>query len=86
MPVGLFPEPIFEQKQLVLTDDFEIVLFSDGILELLPEESMQAMEDRLLQAVIETNGSGPEIIKQRLLPGIIADAPDDIAIMTINRQ
>lgn len=86
MPVGLFPEPMFEQKQISLAGSFEIVLFSDGVLEMLPEESMQAMEDRLLKVVIETNGSGPEVIKQALLPGIIADAPDDIAIMTINRQ
>lgn len=86
MPVGLFPEPLFEEKSLHLPSEFEITLFSDGILEMLPEKGMEAQENRLLNAVIDTKGSGPEEIKERLLPGIIDDAPDDIAIMTICRQ
>lgn len=86
MPVGLFPEPMFEQLEINLDQEFEITLFSDGVLEMLPEKSMQEMESRLLNAVIETKGAGPQEIKQNLLPGIIEDAPDDIAIMTISRQ
>ncbi|MFY0676858.1 MAG: SpoIIE family protein phosphatase [Neptuniibacter sp.] len=86
MPVGLFPEPMFEQKQITLDSEFEIALFSDGVLEVLSEESMDDMENRLLTAVLETKGAGPEVIKQNLLPCIIEEAPDDIAIMTISRQ
>ncbi|MGH1461994.1 MAG: PP2C family protein-serine/threonine phosphatase [Neptuniibacter sp.] len=86
MPVGLFPEPMFEQKEICLGPEFELAVFSDGILEMLPEETMDDMEQRLLKAVIETKGAGPEEIKQSLLPGIINDAPDDIAIMTISRR
>lgn len=86
MPVGLFPEPLFEEKSLHLPYEFEITLFSDGILEMLHETGMEAKENRLLNAVIDTKGSGPEEIKEHLLPGIIDDAPDDIAIMTICRQ
>ncbi len=86
MPVGLFPEPMFEQKEITLESEFEIALFSDGVLEMLPQETMNEMEQRLIEAVIETKGAGPQVIKDSLLPGIIDEAPDDIAIMTISRQ
>lgn len=85
MPVGLFPEPLFEERKIQLDVDFEITLFSDGILEMLSGLNMDAKEQKLIDAVIETKGAGPESIKNALLPGIIDEAPDDIAIMTISR-
>ncbi|MDO6513683.1 MULTISPECIES: PP2C family protein-serine/threonine phosphatase [unclassified Neptuniibacter] len=86
MPVGLFPEPLFDERKLQLLDEFEITLFSDGILEMLPEGNMSAKEQRLIDVVIAANGAGPDVIKEALLPNIINDAPDDIAIMTVCRQ
>jgi len=86
MPVGLFPEPLFDERKLQLLDEFEITLFSDGILEMLTEESMSAKEQKLIDVVISTEGAGPDMIKEALLPGLINDAPDDIAIMTVCRQ
>lgn len=86
MPVGLFPEPMFEERKLLLSEVFEITLFSDGILEMMSEPNMQAKEERLLEAVIAADGKGPEAIKASVLPGVVSAAPDDIAIMTICRQ
>ncbi|WP_299177296.1 SpoIIE family protein phosphatase [uncultured Neptuniibacter sp.] len=86
MPVGLFPEPMFEERKLFMKADFELTMFSDGILEVLPQSDMTAKEQRLIDAVVETKGGGPDRIKDVLLPGIIEAAPDDIAIMTICRQ
>ena len=86
MPVGLFPEPLFDERKLQLLDEFEITLFSDGILEMLTEESVSAKEQKLIDVVIATEGAGPDMIKEALLPGLIKDAPDDIAIMTVCRQ
>lgn len=86
MPVGLFPEPMFEERKLLLSESFEITLFSDGILEMMAEPNMQAKEERLLEAVIAADGKGPEAIKANVLPGVVSAAPDDIAIMTICRQ
>ena len=85
MPVGLLPEPIFDQHILSLPDPFTLTLFSDGILEVMPEESMQAKENKLLEAVAATKEADPEQVKDYLLPRIIDDIPDDIAIMTISR-
>lgn len=86
MPVGLFPEPVFEEKTLNLEGEFCLTLFSDGILEVLAGDSMSAKEEQLLMAVSETKAAGPEALKDYLLPAIIDDAPDDIAILTIHRQ
>jgi sigma-B regulation protein RsbU (phosphoserine phosphatase) len=86
MPVGLFPEPHFEERKLGELTEFEVTMFSDGILEMLTDKGMDAKEQRLIDAVLDTKGEGPDSIKEALLPGIINDAPDDIAIMTICRQ
>jgi len=86
MPVGLFPEPLFEERKIQLASDFEIILFSDGILEMLSGANMDEKEQKLIDAVVATKGAGPDRIKEALLPGIIEEAPDDIAIMTISRQ
>ncbi|PIE25542.1 MAG: hypothetical protein CSA60_00205 [Neptuniibacter caesariensis] len=86
MPVGLFPEPVFDEQTIPLPDCYQITLFSDGVLEMLADNDMEAKEQRLLKAVLETKGGNPERIKQCVLPDIISDAPDDIAIMTICRQ
>lgn len=86
MPVGLFPEPHFEERKIGKLTEFEVTMFSDGILEMLTDKGMDAKEQRLIDAVLDTKGEGPDSIKEALLPGIINDAPDDIAIMTICRQ
>lgn len=85
MPVGLLPEPIYEQRSISLSDPFTLTIFSDGILEVMHEEGMQAKENRLLEAVVATKEADPEQVKEYLLPSIIDDIPDDIAIMTISR-
>ncbi|MFW1677046.1 PP2C family protein-serine/threonine phosphatase [Pontibacter sp. JAM-7] len=86
MPVGLFEKPQFEERKLILTSPFQLTLFSDGILEVMQEPDLAAKEERLLQAVIAAKGGGPEQLKQQLLPAIMGEAPDDIAIMTVARH
>ncbi|WP_415893924.1 PP2C family protein-serine/threonine phosphatase [Neptuniibacter sp. PT8_73] len=86
MPVGLFHEPLYDERKLQLHREFEITLFSDGIFEVLEEPNMEAKEQRLIDAVSGTKGGGPSSIRDALLPSTIDAAPDDIAIMTICRQ
>ncbi|WP_415888589.1 PP2C family protein-serine/threonine phosphatase [Neptuniibacter sp. SY11_33] len=86
MPVGLFHEPLYDERKLQLHAEFEITLFSDGIFEVLEEPNMEAKEQRLIDAVSGTKGGGPNSIRDALLPSTIDAAPDDIAIMTICRQ
>ncbi|MDF2181973.1 SpoIIE family protein phosphatase [Neptuniibacter sp. CAU 1671] len=86
MPVGLFDNPQFEQRKLVLSTPFQLTLFSDGILEVINAPDLAAKEQCLMQAVITAKGGSPEQLKQLLLPAILGETPDDIAIMTVARH
>lgn len=83
MPVGLFDEPYFDERQVQLADEFSLTLFSDGVLEVMPEGSLEAREERLRE-LVESGLVAPEALLQRLLGD--AECPDDIAIMTLRRE
>lgn len=86
MPVGLFTDAVFVEKQIVLDKDFSLYLFSDGILELLPENSIIEKEQALLDwlAVNNVNFSA---LKSYIFKGSehLEQYPDDIAIMSVSR-
>ena len=50
-PLGLFTEPFFEETQVDLPENYSIVLFSDGVLEVLPQQTVEAKEEYLLSLV-----------------------------------
>lgn len=84
MPVGLFEEAEFEQQQLQLDESFSLALFSDGVLEVLPGETMQEQQDYLLEWI-----EGNFVDHQSLQQLILSDrdsCPDDIAILTVSRM
>lgn len=83
-PLGLFAEPTYESHRVQLPKDFSIVMFSDGVFEIMPEETLEAKEEQLLSVV--------ELHKQEQdLDGLIDDLgvlsarsiPDDIAVFTV---
>jgi len=82
MPVGLFDHAEYENYYLDLPDKFGITLFSDGILEVMPEESLAEKEKCLLKIVSEQNSI--EHISERFKLREISHAPDDISILTVN--
>ncbi|MBY4677895.1 PP2C family protein-serine/threonine phosphatase [Marinobacterium arenosum] len=86
MPVGLFDEPVFDEHAVKLPEAFRLTLFSDGILEVLPQESLEQKEQYLRRVVEETGTDDPIQLKQALLGGEVPEAPDDIAIMILARQ
>ena len=83
-PIGLFDFASYETSHKKLSERFSFTLFSDGILEVLPQESIF---DKI--AYIKTFGdkSGFEI--DRLISSLELDIseplPDDIACLTIAR-
>jgi len=80
--IGLFPEPEFELKECPLPDDFKITVFSDGILEVLPEMSLKEKENLLLSVVSKESG-GIESLLTSLGLDDIDELPDDIAVLTV---
>lgn len=83
LPVGLFEDVLYENQTVELGDSFELVLFSDGILEVMPQSSVAQKEAHLVEMV----GKGIHNIR-RILDHLDLHrhqaVPDDIAIMTVS--
>jgi len=82
MPVGLFDEPLYDERELDLLPGDSVTLFSDGVLEVTVGETLQQKEETLLDMICD-GCILPQDILKRLNPG--DDAPDDIAVLTLSR-
>lgn len=82
-PVGLIPDMSYKNKQIQLPDDFLIILFSDGILEMLPQENLEQKFDFL----VKLSRDKKEGINQLIQPlnSKKLELPDDITILTVER-
>ena len=83
LPVGLFEDVSYENQEVDIDKSFDLVMFSDGILEVMPESSVAEKEKRLMEIV----GKGIHNIGQLRDHLELHDkqaVPDDIAIMTVS--
>ncbi|MGB1271998.1 MAG: response regulator, partial [Endozoicomonas sp.] len=53
LPVGLFEDAVFEDVTIDLPPQFTLTILSDGILEVLPQKSLQEKEQHLLSVIRE---------------------------------
>ncbi|WP_372965111.1 PP2C family protein-serine/threonine phosphatase [Marinobacter sp.] len=85
LPVGLFEDPEWELYQVRLDRPFRLLLFSDGILEVISEKSLDEKERTLLELV---SGGSHTIASLSKALGLctISDLPDDIAIVSVTDQ
>ena len=83
--VGLFPEPEFERVVRKLPPKFNITVFSDGILEVLHNDTLKEKENLLLDVVSEEQGGIESILTSMGLDDI-DELPDDIAVLTVCDQ
>ncbi len=83
-PVGLFDDAEYSAQQVDLPDAFDLVLVSDGILELMPADRLQQRYSALLSGSQSTDLNLDEIT---IGLDVLADKhlPDDIALMVIDR-
>ncbi|MGC8118966.1 PP2C family protein-serine/threonine phosphatase [Marinobacter sp. VGCF2001] len=82
LPVGLFESPEWELYQVKLDRPFRLLLFSDGLLEVIPAKSLDEKENRLLELV---SGGSHTIASLSAALGLdkISELPDDIAIVSV---
>lgn len=80
--VGLVPEPHYEVYKKTLDPGFKIIIFSDGILEVLPEMSLSDKEKLLLE-VVSKHGNGIDSLLVSLGLDNYDDLPDDIAVLSV---
>lgn len=82
LPVGLFDEPDWDVYEVPLDEPFNLILFSDGILEVIREKGLDEKERRLLEVV---SGGRHTIgaLSEALNLEEITELPDDIAILSV---
>ncbi len=85
LPVGIFEGAEYTNYMVKLPDEFSLCMFSDGILEIMPADSLTEKENKLLAMVRDGCRTVDEFNKKlKILE--IKDAPDDIAIMTVTKE
>jgi serine phosphatase RsbU (regulator of sigma subunit) len=84
-PLGLFDEVRYVNNGLSLPEDFLFLLMSDGMFELMPDQSNKDCYEHLLSHVKHTDMPLEELIKVIGL-GDTSQLLDDVAILAINRQ
>ena len=84
-PVGLFDEPEFIQEEISLPDSFSLLLISDGVLELLPQKSMQEKSDTLL-ALMESKQVTIRNLTNALNLDTAVSFPDDVTFLLMKRE
>ncbi len=85
LPVGLFEDATYENQELTLPKSFSLTLLSDGILDLLPGETLKDKEAALPELISSAGGS-LEGLRQRLELDQLGDMPDDIALLVLSRN
>ncbi len=82
LPLGLYKTPEYDSRAVSLTPRFSIVMFSDGVFEIMPEQTLKAKEEHLL-SVVECGKVNVEALAEQL--GIVDEkvGPDDIAVFTL---
>ena len=84
-PVGLFEDAVFHARQVDLPEAFDLVLVSDGVLELMSVDTLT----RKCSAVL-SQSEGTDLDLDAMTAGLdlLTDKrlPDDIALMVIDRS
>ena len=84
-PIGLFRDAVYDAVSLELPEAFTLALFSDGILEVLPGESLEDKQSRLLKALEALDNDADGLIASLGLSSG-QDYPDDITLLVLKRE
>ena len=84
-PVGLFEHSTYSCEQMPLPAAFSLSLFSDGVLEVLPEKYLITREAALPKLITAAHGEYAGIV-ERLGLANCSNMPDDIAMLVLSRN
>ncbi|ODS24415.1 fused response regulator/phosphatase [Candidatus Endobugula sertula] len=85
-PIGLYEQADWEVYQTEVPDNtFSLLLFSDGVLELLEPQALEEKEHALLQLIEHTEGN-IDCLMNQLGIADIEELPDDIAVLSIKKM
>lgn len=84
-PIGIQANASYEETVIPLGENFTINLFSDGVLELLDSNSLAEKESRLIDLIKSSSGKF-QAVYQALGLDTVTDAPDDVALLSIEKN
>ena len=85
LPVGLFEEASYNDLVMQLPPSFSLSMMSDGILDLLPGDTLKEKEAALPRLVSEAGGT-LDGLRQVFGLANLRDMPDDIAMLVLSRN
>lgn len=85
LPVGLFAHATYDNEQMALPATFSLSLLSDGVFDVLPQDSLVGSESALPALVNAAQGEFAQIV-QRLGLANCSNMPDDIALLVLSRN
>ncbi len=85
LPVGLFNEATYTDLVIDLPEAFSLTLFSDGILDLLPGETLKDKE-AALPVIVDAAGGSLDGLRRKFGLATLGEMPDDIALMVLSRN
>ncbi len=85
IPVGLFENSVYSNLVIDLPEEFSFMIFSDGVLEILPEDNIVKQLEFLEELTGTVNGDINNVIR-RLEPAMPESLLDDITVMLITRR
>ncbi len=81
-PLGVHDKASYDDVILEIDSEFSMNLFSDGVLELIDAQSLASKESYLIDLVTSKKGDYQEVYDSLDLDSV-ANAPDDVALLTI---
>lgn len=84
LPLGLYSNAEYEDYVIDLQDNFTLIMFSDGVFEIMSEQTLKAKEEYLLSLVKYGNRS-IDTLSDHLGLNSLTQVPDDIAVLTVSK-
>ncbi|XOV89312.1 MAG: PP2C family protein-serine/threonine phosphatase [Pseudomonadota bacterium] len=84
LPLGIYSTAKYTRREVALPEAFTMVMFSDGVFDVLPEGSVKAKEEHLL-SLVKADAGDIDSMANHLGLGSLKDVPDDIAVFTLAR-
>ena len=84
MPLGLYDMAEYEEHTIKLAASFLLIMFSDGILEIIPRESMEEKQQYFLSKITNKNLSYDDIMKLYDITDNL-ELQDDITYLIIRK-
>jgi len=85
LPLGIFEGVAYEDSTLPLTEDFSLIMLSDGVLEVMPQETVAEKEAFLMEMALKGHHTIEQVMELLSLDSV-REAPDDIALLIVSRK